>query len=80
MARQNIERQNKLEPKRMQYAIDQIVNLGYEIIYKDETKLKFEFMGGVVTLFPYSGWHTGKTIKDGRGLEKLIKQINPESK
>lgn len=79
MARLDIERQKELEPKRMEYARNKIAGFGYSILEETETTLKFEFNGSVVTLFPYSGWHTGKTIKDGRGIEKLIRQIKKET-
>lgn len=75
MSRLDKERQDKLEPERMEYAIQEIEKLGYTITYKDRTRIKFGYMDEYVTLFPYSGWHTGKSIKDGRGLEKLLKQI-----
>lgn len=73
--RLDIERQKELEPKRMEYARNQITALGYEITEENATALKFVFKGSTVTLFPYSGWHTGKTIQDGRGIAKLLKQI-----
>jgi hypothetical protein len=76
MARLDTDRQEKLEPKRMEYAIKAIQRLGYEITYQDSTKIKFEFNGKPVTLFPFSGWHTGKTIKDGRGINHLLKQLS----
>jgi hypothetical protein len=75
MARQNIELQKELEPKRFDYAIEQLTKIGKEIIYKDSTKLKFDHINEQVTLFPYSGWHSGKSIKDGRGIDKLLKQL-----
>lgn len=71
------EREAELQPKRMQFAKNVITHLGYKIDYEDDTKLRFTFKGEPVTLFPYSGWHTGKTITDGRGIDKLIKQIKP---
>lgn len=74
--RLDIDRQKELEPKRMEYARNQITALGYEIIEENATTLKFTFKGSTVTLFPYSGWHTGKTIRDGRGIAKLLKQIH----
>lgn len=79
MARLNTERQHELEPRRIQYAKEAIDKLGYVITYEDKTKLQFEFKGETVTLFPYSGWHSGKSIKDGRGIEKLIEQIKIET-
>lgn len=75
--RLNIKRQKELEPKWLQYAKEQITTLGYEITLECKSRLEFTFKGERVQLFPYSGWHTGKSIKDGRGLEKLLKQIKP---
>lgn len=69
------EKEAELSPKRMEYAFTKINNAGYDILHSDSTKLIFEFNGHQVTLFPYSGWHTGKSITDGRGLQKLLKQI-----
>lgn len=37
--------------------------------------IEFEYKGHIVKYFPYSGWATGKTIKDGRGLMNLINQL-----
>jgi hypothetical protein len=76
MVRQDQEKQKKLEPKRLEYAVEQITKEGYKIHYQDKTKIIFEFNNHNVTLYPYSGWHTGKSIKDGRGIEKLLNQIN----
>lgn len=73
--RQNKARQDQLEPQRIEYAIAEIEALGLEVDYRDATKIKFVFKGEEVTLFPYSGWHTGKSITDGRGIEKLLKQL-----
>lgn len=69
------EREKELQPKRMQYSKNIISNLGYKITFENETTLRFIFKGEQVTLFPYSGWHTGKSITDGRGIAKLLKQI-----
>jgi hypothetical protein len=75
MARLDIERQLELEPKRMAYAKHQIEAKGYKVTEVSNSKLIFEFMGHYVYFFPYSGWHSGSTIKDGRGLKKLLRQI-----
>lgn len=75
MARLDKERQAELEPKRMEYAKQQIQNAGYAIDFESATELQFTFKGAVVKLFPYSGWHSGATIQDGRGIHKLLKQI-----
>lgn len=75
MARLNIERQKQLEPIRIEYAVERIKLLGYDIVYQDDTSIKFMYKGHIVTFFSYSGWATGKTIRDCRGLSKLLKQI-----
>lgn len=75
MPRLNIERQKELEPKRMEFAINVIKHLSLDITFQDKTTLKFMFNGNEITLYPYSGWHTGKGIKSGRGIENLLKQL-----
>lgn len=75
--RLNSGRQEKVEPKRMQYAKDKITELGFEITFESACELNFVFKSEKVKFFPYSGWHSGKTIKDGRGINELLKQIKP---
>lgn len=75
MARLDTERQKELEPQRIANAKKSIEALGIEITLETETMLCFEFKGSVVRIFPYSGWHTGATITDGRGLKKLLDQL-----
>lgn len=78
MARLNIERQKELEPERMDYAIGQLHKVGIMSMFiEKENCIVFSFKGKQVKFFPYSGWHSGKSIKDGRGLDKLLKQIKP---
>jgi hypothetical protein len=72
------ERQAALEPSRMEFAIGKIEKLGYDITFRDSTKFKFKFKGEIITFYPYSGWATGKTIEDGRGLHNLLMQIKPK--
>ena len=69
------QKEDKLQPIRMNVAITKITELGYEIIDRKKVSLSFMFKGSKVTYFPYSGWASGKTITDGRGLENLINQI-----
>lgn len=85
MANRFRERQAELEPSRVQYAIEQLTGLGYEverltglgeIADQHNTRiLRFTHKGSPVLFYPYTGWHTGKTIKDGRGIHKLLKQL-----
>lgn len=75
MARQNIERQKELEPQRIAKAKQEIENRGYVITFEDEIQLRFMHNDCMIIFYPYSGWHTGKSIKDGRGLQNLLKQL-----
>jgi len=69
------EREKRLQPKRMAVAKLELNRLGFEIYNQTETSFNFDFKGNKITYFPYSGWHSGKAIKDGRGLQNLLKQL-----
>lgn len=69
------EREAKLQPKRVEYAKEQLKALGIEITFEDKTRIDFMYEGHKVSFWPYSGWHTGKSIVDGRGIHKLLKQL-----
>lgn len=71
------DREQKLQPQRINTAVEKITALGYEITKRTSTSVQFQYKGNPITLFPYSGWASGKGIIDGRGLEKLLKQIKP---
>ena len=76
MARLDKERQMELEPKRMEYATKMLHAAGIKsVLAVSDNCLKFDFQGESVCFFPYSGWHTGKSIKDGRGINKLLEQL-----
>jgi hypothetical protein len=77
MKRLDTERQQRLEPERMAHARDYLTSMGYHIDYMDKTRIEFAFDGHKVQYYPYSGWHTGKSIADGRGWKKLYEQIKP---
>ena len=66
------------EPLRIEYALRKISELGYSCNLQEGNKcIQFIYKGGLVSFFPYTGWATGKTIKDGRGINYLLKQIKP---
>lgn len=75
--RLNQQRQQDLEPGRIKHAIKMIESFGYTIHYQDDKKIAFIYKENVIMYYPYSGWHTGKGITDGRGLYVLLKQIKP---
>lgn len=68
------DREAELQPKRMEYACERLSALGFKYI-ADNTKICFQYNGHQVTFYPYSGWHTGKSIIDGRGLNRLLSQL-----
>lgn len=74
MARLDKEREKELQPKRIDYAVKELVKRGYSVI-QDDTKVQFFYKDNIVTFYPYSGWATGKTITDGRGIDNLLKQL-----
>jgi hypothetical protein len=78
MPRLNKEREERLQPKRMAKAIKEIEEKGYKVTIISDTEISFtidNITKNKVNYFPYSGWATGKDIKDGRGLKKLLNQI-----
>jgi hypothetical protein len=75
MARLDKERQQRLEPERMEKALEEIKKMELEIVDQTTTTIEFLFKGSKIIYHPYSGWHTGKTIVDGRGWMKLYNQI-----
>ena len=75
MSRLDLERQNKLEPIRMEYCKQKLEELGFSVEVFGKTRLEFLYKGHRISMYPYSGWHTGKTIQEGRGINNLIKQL-----
>lgn len=73
--RLNKDREQKLQPTRYEYAVQKLTGMGYEVHQVTKTYLIFWHKGNGITFYPYSGWHTGKGIIDGRGLANLIKQL-----
>lgn len=69
------EKEAKLQPLRMAFAKKYLIGLGFEIIEETDKRLRFIFRGEKVTLYPYSGWFSGKSVHDGRGIMDLISQL-----
>ena len=69
MPRLNQERQAQLEPRRIEVAIAEIQKFGYEVTQVDSTQIQFKYKGHTVNYWPYSGWASGGSIQDGRGLK-----------
>lgn len=69
------QREEKLQPKRIEYAKEELLKLNIPVIFEDTTTLKFEYNGNTITFFAYSGWFSGKGVQDGRGIDNLLKQL-----
>ena len=65
----------KETPKRIRYAVEKLTELGLEIAFQNSTEIHFIWKGERVRLFAYTGWFTGKSVKDGRGIHNLLKQL-----
>lgn len=64
------------EDNRIKFARQELEKRGYEVTLDESNKcLIFEYDGNTIRIYPYTGWFTGKGIKDGRGLQKLLKQL-----
>lgn len=75
MARLDQDKQNEQEPKRIEFAKRELKKAGVTNIFDHGKELRFLHNGNVIKFFPYSGWFTGKGIKDGRGIKLLLNQI-----
>lgn len=59
-------------------AIDKISALGYKVDKVKDNELHFTFKNKTIIYYPKKEWATGASIKDCRGLGKLLQQIKPE--
>lgn len=75
MSRLDIQRQQELEPLRMAGCKKALEDMGFEVREVGSTQLQFIFKGNKISFYPYSGWHSGKGIIDGRGFHKLVRQL-----
>lgn len=73
--RQDQHRESELQPVRISLTVDALKGLGMKIVDHNKTTVRFLYNGNTITVFPYSGWFSGKGIQDGRGLVNLLKQI-----
>lgn len=64
------------EKERLVYAANKITELGYSCKWDEQSKcILLVFRSNVVRFYPYTGWFSGVTVTDGRGLNNLLKQI-----
>jgi hypothetical protein len=63
------------ESYRLYYAKKRLKDLNIEIVFESDNRIDFMHNGKTCSIYPYTGFFTGPTIKDGRGVEKLIEQL-----
>ena len=70
------ERHAKITEQRRNFAYERLTTLTeVDIIEVVEDHITFKFKNEKVTLYPYTGWFTGKSVKDGRGITELLAQL-----
>ena len=69
------EKRQEIQQDRLEYAKEELDKLSIDIVQETASELQFYHNGYLVKYFPYTGWHTGKSIKDGRGWKKLKEQL-----
>lgn len=72
--RLNQKKEAILEPRRVQSCAKALEGMGYDVEVCSKN-LKFTHNGHTITMFPYSGWFSGKGIQDGRGFKNLLRQL-----
>lgn len=66
---------DKQQKERMEYAINifEKHKISFKIV--NESEINILYKNNNIKFFPRTGWHTGKGIKDGRGIKKLLGQM-----
>ena len=69
-----------LEPSRVQYATDLLIEAMYAVGWNAREKAIYIYKSNnrknhIAKLYPYTGWWSGKGLGLGRGIHKLIKKL-----
>jgi len=59
-------------PEKMEQVL---IDLGLDVISADKTVIVFWYKGNKIQYFIKSQWASGRGIEDGRGWDRLIKQL-----
>lgn len=73
--KQKKEERREITKDRKEYVVNQLIAAGVKPLQVYEKHCEFYHKGEKVTHWYYTGWHAGKSIQDGRGISKLLKQI-----
>lgn len=71
------ERRDRREPGRSEYVMAELRKRGYSPVWDEQEKaVRFDYKGNTITVWPHKGWFSGKGVKDGRGVRKLLNQLD----
>jgi hypothetical protein len=81
MKKEREERRESLEPSRVQYATDLLIEAWYAVAWDEREKAIYVYNANdrknhIAKLYPYKGWWSGKGIGSGRGIHKLIEKLD----
>ena len=80
MARLDQQRQDELEPRRIETTRNKLIELGHNVTEVNDKNIVFIANGVTVIFWPYSGWFSGKKpVGSGRGFGKLLKALTKET-
>lgn len=72
------QRRKLLEDFRINNAKKLLKAAGIVYTTPNPSKIQIMFNDEPISFWPYTGWHSGKSIEAGRGIENLLKQISDE--
>ena len=80
MKKERKERRKSLEPSRVQYATDLLIEARYAVAWDVGEKAIYIYKANdrknhIAKLYPYKGWWSGKGIGSGRGVHRLIEKL-----
>lgn len=69
-----------LEAQRVKNAQALLTKSGIAFTMQNPVNIIINHDGHQISFWPYTGWHSGKSITAGRGIKNLIKQLSDETK
>lgn len=76
MKEERKKRRDKLEPSRVEFAVNKLMEIGCEVAYNDYAKCVFFSIKGIKgKIYPFTGWYSAKGIGSDRGIKRLIKKL-----
>lgn len=63
-----------IEPTRFEYAVDTLMDAGHRVGRNPKDGKSF-IVNETITIWPYTGWWSGKGVGSGRGVHNLVKAL-----